>query len=171
LGAYWWVLLDNQRSQLAYAESQLKLRAEQTSEALATQIQVVISGLDYLAKSLATRYLENPDDFSRAVNSAVTTFEEDIIVQVAVADASGQIVYSNISPAAGNVSASVSIANREHFRVHAEGRAPASGLYISDPLQGRVSGKWSIQLAQPLRKVGDFAGVLVVSVSPAFISA
>src|SRR5690606_41709738 len=58
LGAYWWVLLDNQRSQLAYAESQLKLRAEQTSEALATQIQVVMSGLDYLGKSLATRYLE-----------------------------------------------------------------------------------------------------------------
>lgn len=171
LGAYWWVLLDNQRSQLAYAESQLKLRAEQTSEALATQIQVVMSGLDYLGKSLATRYLENPDDFSRAVSSAVTTFEEDIIVQVAVADATGQIVYSNISPAIGNASAPVSIANREHFRVHAEGRAPASGLYISDPLQGRISGKWSIQLAQPLRKMGDFAGVLVVSVSPAFISA
>ncbi|CEA05125.1 sensory box/GGDEF domain/EAL domain-containing protein [Pseudomonas saudimassiliensis] len=171
LGAYWWVLLDNQRSQLAYAESQLTLRAEQTSEALATQIQIVMSGLDYLGKSLATRYLENPADFSRAVDSAVTTFEEDIIVQVAVADAAGQIVYSNISPTVGSVPAPVSIANREHFRVHAEGRAPASGLYISDPLQGRISGKWSIQLAQPLRKMGDFAGVLVVSVSPAFISA
>lgn len=170
LGAYWWLLLDNQRSQLAYAESQLQLRAEQTSDALATQIQVVMSGLDYLGKSLATRYLENSKHFDRAVSSAVTTFEEDTIVQVAVADATGQVVYSSISSGVGNVPASVSIANREHFRVHAEGRTLASGLYISDPLQGRISGEWSIQLAQPLRKEGDFAGVLVVSVSPTFIS-
>lgn len=43
LMAYWWLLIENQRSQLAYAERQLELRAEQTSEALAMQIHVLMA--------------------------------------------------------------------------------------------------------------------------------
>lgn len=170
LMAYWWLLIDNQRSQLAYAERQLELRAEQTSEALAMQIHVLMAGLDYLGDSLAAQYLDSREQFDTAVRTAIHTFEQDTILQVAVADATGRIVYSNLAPAEESVQAPVSIANREHFRVHAEGRAPSSGLYVSDPLLGRISGKWSIQLAQPLVNEGEFAGVLVVSVSPTFIS-
>lgn len=77
----------------------------------------------------------------RSVEDAIAVFEQDTILQVAVADETGRIIYS-----------------------------PAAGLYISDPLQGRISGQWSIQFAQPLSRDGAFAGVLVVSVSPAFIS-
>ena len=168
--AYWWLLLDNQRSQLAYAERQLELRAEQTSEALAMQIHVLMSGLDYLGESLATQYLDNRSQFDAAVDTAISIFEEGTILQVAVADSAGRIVYSNLAPDDESVQAPISIANREHFRVHAEGRTPSSELYVSDPLLGRISGKWSIQLAQPLLNGGVFAGVLVVSVSPTFIT-
>lgn len=63
-----------------------------------------------------------------------------------------------------------SISIRERFLVPTHGLTPVAGLYISDPLRGRISGQWSIQFAQPLSRDGAFAGVLVVSVSPAFIS-
>src|SRR6185369_1468403 len=36
----------------------------------------------------------------------------------------------------------------------------------SNPLKGKVSGKWSIQFTRPILRDGRFAGVIVVSVSP-----
>ncbi|SDS15818.1 PAS domain S-box-containing protein/diguanylate cyclase (GGDEF) domain-containing protein [Halopseudomonas litoralis] len=170
LAAYWWLLLDNQRSQLDYAEKQLELRAQQTSEALATQIQVLVSGLDYLGESLSAQYIESNERFPLAVEKAIAIFEQDIILQVAVADETGNIVYSNLTSDTNTTGTPFSIANREHFLIYAEGRAPATGIYISDPVRGRISGRWSIQLAQPLVRDGTFAGVLVVSISPEFIS-
>ena len=44
VASYWWLLIDNQRSQFDYAEQQVALRAQQTSEALAVQVHVLVSG-------------------------------------------------------------------------------------------------------------------------------
>ncbi|WP_104656097.1 bifunctional diguanylate cyclase/phosphodiesterase [Ralstonia insidiosa] len=85
----------------------------------------------------------------------------DLTFQVAVIDENGMLVYSSIGP----VTDRVDLSQREHFRVH-----KASGgrdtLFISDPVQGKVSKKWSIQFTRPILKAGRFAGVVVVSVSP-----
>ena len=43
---------------------------------------------------------------------------------------------------------------------------PDDRLFISPPVKGKVSGKWSIQFTRPILRQGQFAGVLVVSVSP-----
>ena len=64
---------------------------------------------------------------------------------------------------------SVDLSDREHFRVHAEGRRQP---FISLPLVGRASGRWSIQLTRPIRDAADeFRGVVVVSLDPVAISA
>jgi len=55
------------------------------------------------------------------------------------------------------------------FRVHSES-PDTDKLYISDPLLGKVSGKWSIQFTRPIQNNGKFNGVLVVSVSPDLFS-
>ncbi|SCU75970.1 Diguanylate cyclase/phosphodiesterase (fragment) [Cupriavidus necator] len=39
-------------------------------------------------------------------------------------------------------------------------------LFISDPVKGKVSRKWSIQFTRPILRSGNFDGVIVVSVSP-----
>jgi diguanylate cyclase (GGDEF)-like protein/PAS domain S-box-containing protein len=86
---------------------------------------------------------------------------QDLSFQVAVIDKDGRLAYSSIAP----VTEVVDLSQREHFRVH-----KVSGgrdvLFISDPIQGKVSKKWSIQFTRPILKAGGFDGVIVVSVSP-----
>ncbi|CAJ0858098.1 hypothetical protein R20233_00560 [Ralstonia sp. LMG 32965] len=85
----------------------------------------------------------------------------DLTFQVAVIDESGMLLYSSIGP----VTDRIDLSQREHFRVHKESGG-RDVLFISDPVQGKVSKKWSIQFTRPILKAGQFAGVVVVSVSP-----
>ncbi|MDE2584825.1 MAG: PAS domain S-box protein, partial [Betaproteobacteria bacterium] len=57
---------------------------------------------------------------------------------------------------------------REHFRNHAA--TDDDRLFISKPVLGRVSKTWTIQFSRPVLKAGKFAGVLVLSVSPQYLS-
>ncbi|WP_254659146.1 bifunctional diguanylate cyclase/phosphodiesterase [Ralstonia pickettii] len=85
----------------------------------------------------------------------------DLTFQVAVIDENGMLLYSSIGP----VTDRLDLSQREHFRVHKESGG-RDVLFISDPVQGKVSKKWSIQFTRPILKAGQFAGVVVVSVSP-----
>lgn len=85
----------------------------------------------------------------------------DLTFQVAVIDENGMLLYSSIGP----VTERIDLSQRAHFRVHKEA-AGSDALFISDPVQGKVSKKWSIQFTRPILKAGRFAGVVVVSVSP-----
>lgn len=87
----------------------------------------------------------------------------DLSFQVAVIDKHGLLVYSSISPPAPGER--VDLSTREHFRVH-QNAGGRDALFISDPVKGKVSRKWSIQFTRPILREGAFDGVIVVSVSP-----
>ena len=82
-------------------------------------------------------------------------------------DANSDLVASST----GALTAPVSIADREHFKVH-QGTGAGDELFISKPVLGRASGKWSVQLSRGYRDPqGDFAGVIVVSLAAEKLSA
>ena len=165
---YWAQLLRYQASELEDNKYQTRLRAVQMSAAMVTQVSSSISALEYLARTLATKFVTDPaPDFSRSVETALKTFPPDSILQIAVANASGQVVYSSLAEQPDK-EVKVSIADREHFQAHAHGGA--AKLFISRPVMGRVSGKWSVQFSYPVQRAGQFAGVLVLSISPDYIS-
>ena len=86
---------------------------------------------------------------------------QDISFQVAVIDKHGILAFSNLAQPTDRTD----LSSREHFLVHQQ--APDQDrLFISKPVKGKVSGKWSIQFTRPIRKNGTFEGVLVVSISP-----
>ena len=90
---------------------------------------------------------------------------DDLVFQVAVIDRQGMMRFSNLS----RPQAVVDLSQREHFRVHAD--APEKDrLFISKPLMGKVSKKWTIQLTRPILRQGKFDGVLVLSIAPEFFS-
>lgn len=79
--------------------------------------------------------------------------------QIGIIDARGIL----LATSAGPLTSRIDLSDREHFRVHADAGG-ADRLFISKPVLGRASGKWTIQLTRPFRgKDGRFAGVLVFS--------
>lgn len=86
---------------------------------------------------------------------------DDLTFQVAIIDRDGFLAYSNLAKASDRTD----LSQREHFRVHKEANN-ADRLFVSRPLMGKVSKKWSIQITRPIISDGVFNGVLVISVSP-----
>ncbi len=78
-------------------------------------------------------------------------------VQVALIGADGWMEWSSISRRESRVY----LGDREHFRVHARG---LQDMFVSVPVLGRVSNRWTLQLTKPMRdEQGRFGGVVVVS--------
>src|SRR5215469_10031541 len=70
------------------------------------------------------------------------TKDSDLLVQMAYTDATGMMLGSSVDDSP----AKVDLSDREHFLVHKNGTV--TGLFISKPVFGRASGKWSIQLSR-----------------------
>lgn len=168
MGAYWSVLLNGYRTQQRETEAQTWLRVGQISHAVSVQVQTLLSGLDYTLQSLAIGYAAGDGAaFRQMVTTVFDAYPSGVLVQVAVADAGGDIVYSNLAPP-GGPQEKVSIRDREHFQAHAERRA--AGMFVGTPVQGRLSRQWTIQLSRPLLRGGEFDGVVVLSLSPDYIA-
>jgi signal transduction histidine kinase/ActR/RegA family two-component response regulator len=86
---------------------------------------------------------------------------KDLTFQVAVIDKEGKLAFSNLSKPTDRTD----LSSREHFKVHQQS-PKLDHLFISKPVKGKVSGKWSIQFTRPILRGGHFDGVLVVSISP-----
>ena len=87
-----------------------------------------------------------------------------IVLQVSVINANGFLERSSL-PFEGPID----LSEREHFKVHLA--AGKDALFISRPVLGRASGKWSIQLSRRISgKDGAFGGVVVAALDPNYFS-
>ncbi len=112
----------------------------------------------YLRKSIESR--KATTDYSTIANT--TDVLSEIIVQVAIIDADGIMRASNAGP---QPAPALDLSDREHYRVHVN--STSDQLFISKPVIGRVSGKWSVQITRRfLNADNSFAGVVVASLNP-----
>ncbi|WP_254442357.1 sensor histidine kinase [Duganella vulcania] len=87
----------------------------------------------------------------------------DIFNQFSIVDEHGDVTLSSIPFKSTNV------ADREHIRVHMN--SDEGLLYISKPILGRVSNKWSLQLTRRVNYPdGRFRGVVVASMDPQYFT-
>jgi diguanylate cyclase (GGDEF)-like protein/PAS domain S-box-containing protein len=125
----------------------------------ASQAQTTFVFVDQALVGLRQIWLTHPSDMAQAVLPHQEALA-DALLQVAVIDAKGYLVYSNL----GLPKEPAFLGDREHFTVHQVQQEDK--LFVSRPVKGRVSGKWSIQLTRPILQRGQFAGVIVISVDP-----
>lgn len=156
--AVWAIALAVQSSVYNGIRNQAQTEARTLALALAEQSANFIGRIDQALRT--AKFVFERDPAGASIDELVRrkAVPIDDIVQFAFADASGTILQSNLPLAP----TPVSIADREHFLVHAERDA---GLFISKPVFGRVSQRWSVQLTRRVDGPdGTFAGVLVASV-------
>ncbi len=147
----------------AETTAQARLRAAQVTSAVSTAVSILFRAVDVASRELAARYAQTRGkDFDERANQAIERLPPGVILQVAVIDAQGYLAYSNLG-----ISERVFLGDREHFKVHVE--SGRDQLFISQPVMGRVSRQWSIQFSRPILQDGVLAGVLVLSVSPAYL--
>lgn len=87
------------------------------------------------------------------------------LVQLWLVDAHGEIAWSSLAGAARTP-----LADRSHIRIPLQD--PAVSTYVSRPLIGRSSGRWSIQVSKAIREPGTGRPVAVgvVSLDPVMLS-
>lgn len=110
-------------------------------------------------------YEHDPDRFDPGLWSQSSPFLAGLAFQISIIGKDGYLRDSNI---AGSDKPTY-LGDREHFRVHAQHGTDA--LFISAPVVGRISGRWSVQLSRPIVGAdGGFDGVVVASLDPGYLS-
>ncbi|MBO1248973.1 two-component sensor histidine kinase [Comamonas denitrificans] len=102
-----------------------------------------------------------------------TGMEHNILTQLSWVGPDGRLVSSNLDPD-GSRSEHIDLSERDHVRVHLLPAAQVphlqhmltQGLFVSQPLEGKVSGIWTIQLSRKITAPdGRPLGVVVASLN------
>ncbi|MHB2167936.1 response regulator [Alsobacter sp. R-9] len=153
------------RADLQATRDGAQRNAQNIARAVEAFTNHAITEIDHMLVFLRAAYERDPEAFRLSDFLRDGKLAGDLTLQVATIDASGFLSSSNL---AGG-SPRVDLSDREHFRVHTEGRGDF--LFVSKPVFGRVSGKPSVQLTRPLRGPdGTFGGVIVASMDPLQLS-
>ncbi len=155
----WWqvfaLVADGREKELASAERDLANLTRVSQE----HANRTFRSADQVIRFIQTRYLEVGNQLNLAELVEKGVIDAEIFPQVGVIDAHGIYVLANLP-----VTGKLDLSDRQHFKVHVA--ADTGELFVSEPVLGRASGKWSIQLTRRIsRPNGEFAGVVVVSIS------
>lgn len=164
LGLTWWhvfALVDDSRAkELANTERDLANLTRVSQE----HANRTFRGADQVIRFIQARYLELGDKLDLSALTSQGVIDAEIFPQVGVIDANGIYVLANRP-----ITSKLDLSDREHFKVHVT--ASSDALFVSQPVLGRATGKWSIQLTRRItRPNGDFAGVVVVSIDPGYFT-
>lgn len=127
-------------------------------------VQRTVGAIDQLMLAIIVENRESGDEYDIPSWVKKSPLLKGLSLQVSIAGADGIVIDSTL-PIRGQVN----ISDRPHFRYHFDLSAPEP--YISVPVIGRNSGKWSIQVTRRFtHNDGSFGGIIVVSVDPFYFS-
>ncbi|HJV66024.1 MAG TPA: ATP-binding protein [Geomonas sp.] len=165
LAGIWVALLLECRHDRIQTRRAAEVDAANLALACAEQVKLTVHHVDGLVLELRDEYRNGRQGFLERIRFHQKQQYNQLIIQVSVIDPRGQLVYNS----QGLPPSPTDLSDREHFRVHLA--TPEDRLFISKPIIGRVSKKWSIQFTRKVfNKDGSFGGVLVVSIDPDYFS-
>jgi signal transduction histidine kinase/CheY-like chemotaxis protein/HPt (histidine-containing phosphotransfer) domain-containing protein len=140
---------------------------ETSNLALAFEENIIrsITAIDQVLLFVRDSYARDPGRFDLRSWAHDRPFINDQTFQLSLIDASGMLVQSNLA----ETSRPVDLSDREHFRVHMGAKPDV--LFISKPVLGRVSNRFSVQFTRRIIGLdGDFLGVVVASLDPSYLA-
>jgi diguanylate cyclase (GGDEF)-like protein len=160
-----WMMVGVERRELSViAKQQSHLDVQNLAHAFSEEVNATISTVDLSLLHLRTHWHHNGPEFQAMIERVNSELHDRLLLQVAVTDARGVMVFSTAGQANG-----LSLADREHIRFHLDGHGDQ--LFVSRPVLGRLSGMWAVQFTRPIRgKDGTLQGVIVASVAPTYFS-
>ena len=127
------------------------------SRAFAENTQRIVAGADQTLLALRSAYEREGPAFDLGAWVRRESPPDWLMAQIAIIGPDGMSIASTAS------TQRVSVADRRHFQV--QRASIADNLYVSAPVLGRSSGRWTIQLTRKLQTAdGRFGGVVVLSV-------
>ncbi|MFM0627568.1 diguanylate cyclase domain-containing protein [Paraburkholderia xenovorans] len=164
LGILWVTILLRLQVEKASVMRDTRVAARTLADALETHTLKTVHDVDEIALLVKYGYERTPQTFDLAAYRAYGLITADTALQVTIAGADGRVIASTLP-----FSGTVDLKDREHFRVHL---SPANiGLFISQPVIGRISRQWSVQATRRIdRPDGGFGGVVIVSEDPAYLT-
>ena len=161
LALLWSVVAWDYRRTEDQALEQIRRETAALAMVFAKQAETTFRDADHILLVLRDRWLASPANFAEEI-ARHQDLLDGATLQIAVIDAQGILVFSNL----GLPEQPVSLADSEHFKVHQE--RSEDKPFISRPVQGKISGKWSLQMTRPIVDHGRFAGVVAISVDPEY---
>jgi PAS domain S-box-containing protein len=157
------LIFDVHRSQ-DQAVTQAGADAANLAMAFRENVKRTIDAIDQLMRTIIAANNESADPYHIPAWVQDSPLLKGMSVQVSISGPDGIMRASSL----GSVGR-VDISDRPHFKYHLDPAAPQP--YISVPVIGRNSGKWSIQVTRRITaKDGSFSGIVVVSVDPFYFS-
>ena len=160
---YTWQFMKSHEELRELTLAEADRRAQQLADAIGDQAELLFRNIDVSLLELREAWLSKTKAFKSTVQSLRSTLPRKVLANVSVISPHGYIVYS----AASNQDATY-VGDREYFRVHA--KSNVDRLHINRPLLGRTVSGWVIFVSRPIFFDEAFAGVVVVGISPAFVS-
>lgn len=160
-----WLVVGAERGQLsAIAREQSNLNVQNLAHAFSEEVNATIGTVDLSLLHLRAAWDGDPARFQALVEGLNRELHDRVLLQVALTDARGRLVFSTAGPANG-----MDVSDREQIRFHLDGHGDQ--LFVSRPMQGRVSGMWAVQFTRPVYgKDGRLRGVIIAAVAPAYFS-
>ncbi|GJD95196.1 PAS domain S-box protein [Methylobacterium iners] len=137
------------------------------SVAMEQQVERLLVNVDQVMRFIQDDFRRDNEMFDPAAWIRRAASIGAVANQVSMYDAEGELIASKTPLAPGMPR--FNIRDRDYFR--ALSAEPEIGLYVDRTLKGRITGRYVLQLARRLSHWdGTFAGVVVISLDPLFLS-
>ena len=152
------LVTDRQRSEQAALEA-ARQQALVQSRAAAEMVQATLDRFDFALQTARDAAIAGPRAMAFQEQVIARTLPLNLALQQFRIGADGYLEYSSLGPAPRNY-----LGDRDYFKELAADKADR--LAVSPPVLGRLTQKWSIQVARAIQRDGRFDGVVAIAVSP-----
>lgn len=158
----WWQAGRAQAQLRAQVLAEAERGAVHLADAMAGQMEGLVSLLDLELLYLRREWLQSPDDFAPTALNVLAVMPNDLVTHVSIADARGRIVFHS-----ADRDDVPDIEDRAHHQALRDGR---DRLFIGQPVRSRLVDQWVVMVARPLLVDGAFAGTVQLAVSTEFLA-